>query len=64
MAEALPGNPMLERPSACGGERDAPWRGLYAGGMLSMARRERYLVSSARSLALRAKRALKRILGR
>lgn len=64
LAEALPRNPMLERPSSCGGDRSIPWRELYAGGMLSMAKGQRYLVSPARFFALRAKRALKRILGR
>lgn len=64
LAEALPRNPMLERPSACEGEHDEPWRGLYADGMLGMARRQRYLASPARHVAMRAKRALKRFLGR
>ncbi len=64
MEEALPRNPMLERPSTYEGEHDGPWRGLYSDGLLAMARRERYLVSPARSLASNAKRVMKRILGR
>lgn len=64
LAEALPRNPMLERPSVCDGDRDASWRELYEGGMLPMVKRERYLASPARFLVSRAKRALKRILGR
>ena len=64
MGEALPGNPMLERPSAFEGDRDEPWRELYGGGLLAMAKGECYLVSPARALASRAKRAVKRILGR
>ncbi len=64
IAEALPRNPMLMYPSTYVGDRDAPWRELYGGGMLAMAKREHYLASPARSLASRAKRILKRILGR
>lgn len=64
LGEALPRNPMLCRPSACNGDRGEPWHELYAGGALSMARRQRYLVSPARFLASRAKRAAKRVLGR
>ena len=64
LAEALPRNPMLERPSTCEGEHDEPWRELYAGGMLGMARRQRYLASPVRSLAAHAKRTIRRVLGR
>lgn len=64
VVEALPRNPMLERPSVCEGDHDAPWRELYEGSMLSMARRERYLTSPARFFASQVKRAAKRIFGR
>ena len=64
LAEALPKNPMLVRPSTFEGVRDDPWRELYGNGLLAMARRERYLVSPARFFASRARRALKRIFGR
>lgn len=64
LSEALPRNPMLERPSTYEGDRGASWRRMYEDGFLAMAESERYLVSPARSLASRAKRALKRILGR
>ena len=64
MAEALPRNPMLKRPSVYEGERDAPWRELYEGGLLAMVKCERYLASPIRFLASRAKRTVKRILGR
>lgn len=64
LAEALPRNPMLERPSAYEGDRSEPWRLLYGEGMLPMVRRERYLASPARFIASGAKRAAKRILGR
>lgn len=64
MDEALPRNPMLERPSTNEGDHDEPWHELYDEGLLSMARRERYLASSARFFASRTKRVLKRILGR
>ncbi|OUO58152.1 hypothetical protein B5F74_11000 [Collinsella sp. An271] len=64
MDEALPRNPMLQRPSTYEGDRDASWRELYGDGLLAMTRRERYLASPARFLVSHAKRTAKRILGR
>lgn len=64
LAEALPGNPMLEHPSSYIGDRDEPWNDLYAGGMLSMVKSEHYLVSSIHFTLSRIKRALKYIFGR
>ncbi|WP_235858648.1 hypothetical protein [Thermophilibacter provencensis] len=55
---------MLERPSTFEGDRDEPWRELYGGGLLAMVKGERYLVSPARALVSRAKRAVKRVLER
>lgn len=64
IAEVLPRNPMLERPSTYEGEHDAPWRKFYDEGLIAMAKSERYLISSVCFLALRVKRTAKRILGR
>ena len=64
VADALPGNPMLVRPSTYGGRRPEVWEGVYRDGMLATMRRERFLASPARAAASRAKRAVKRILGR
>ena len=64
IAEALPKNPLLHRPSVCKGDHDEPWRELYEVGLLSMVQRRRYLASPIRFLASGAKRALKRILRR
>ena len=64
LAEALPRNPMLRRPSTYEGDRDEPWFSLYGDGMLPMAKSQRYLVSTARFLASRVKRALVSVLGR
>lgn len=64
LTEALPKNPMLQRPSVYGGNHDEPWCELYEDGLPSMVKRERYLASPIRFAASRFKRALKRILGR
>lgn len=64
LAEALPRNPMLQRPCAFEGDRDEPWRSLCADGIRGMVRHQRYLASPARHVAMRARRALKRFLGR
>lgn len=64
LVEALPGNPMLERPSTCEGDRNDPWGDLYANGLLAMAKSRRYLVSPVSFLISRTKRVIKRILGR
>lgn len=64
MAEALPRNPMLRRPSTYEGVREPPWRELYEVGLLAMVKRERYLASPIRFLASHAKSVLRRILGR
>lgn len=64
MAEALPKNPMLQRPSTCEGDRDVPWRELYNEGLLIMTKNERYLVSPIRSFASRARCTLDRFFGR
>lgn len=64
LAEALPKNPMLKRPSVYVGGRDEPWRGLYDFGILSMVKRQRYLAPPVRFLASRVKRVAKRFFGR
>ena len=64
LSEALPRNPMLERPSALNGDRSTPWLKLYNNGILAMAKSERYLASPARSLASHVKRVLKNNFGR
>lgn len=62
--EALPKNPLLQRPSTYKGNRDDSWHELYAHGVLGMARSQRYLISPFRYLVSRAKRQLKQRFGR
>ena len=68
LAEALPGNPMLERPSRFEGDRAEPWEALYRDGYARLARKmgfhERELSCLARRVVSKAKRAAKRLVGR
>lgn len=64
LSEALPRNPMLRHPSVYEGDHDAPWRDLYADGILSMIKRQRYLSSRTRFVGSCFKRAVKRFFGR
>lgn len=68
LGEALPGNPMLERPSSYQGGRSEPWEILYSEGYARMLRKCGFLQSQARYYAQqasrKAKRAYKRVLGR
>lgn len=58
LAEALPGNPMLVRPSTCEGERADVWKELYQNGLEHMMKQERYLVSPVRHALGSVKRRL------
>lgn len=68
LSEALPGNPMLERPSTYEGERSEPWKLLYRDGFDKMMRVTGFHQSELKDIAHRAirkgKRSAKRILGK
>lgn len=64
IADALPGNPMLEHPSTYKGNKSAVWEGVYRDGMLVTMKREKFLVSPARSVGSRMKKTVKKLLGR
>lgn len=61
---ALPRNPMLLHPSSAKGDRAPVWESLHRDGMLGMMRRDRFLLSPARQLVVRAKALIKRMAGR
>lgn len=66
LSEALPGNPMLERPSVYEGDRSEPWELLYQDGYSTMMRKMDFYENKVRNLAQRgvnkAKRIIKQIL--
>lgn len=68
IAEALPGNPMLQRPSVYQGDRSKPWEALYHNGYARMMREAGYCEGTLHNVCRRAygkaKRAVKRLLGR
>ena len=64
LADALPRNPMLARPSIYEGERDEVWRGVYTSGLLPTMRHYGFIKSPLRAAASRVKRAVKKMLGR
>lgn len=62
LSAALPGNPMLRRPSTFQGKRSEIWRLLYSDGFLDMAKKEGFFSLLSHSLIARTKHAAKRIL--
>lgn len=64
LESAIPGNPMLLRPTSSKGDRKPVWASLYRDGMLGMMRRNRFLLSPAIWVAVRARATIKRLLRR
>lgn len=64
LADALPGNPMLERPSTYEGDRREVWRGVYAYGLLATMRGHGFVKPLWRAAASRCKQAVKKLLER
>lgn len=61
LEEALPGNPMLSRPSSCAQPRELVWESLCSDGYDGMMKRFRFLPTRARFAGARVKRLLHRL---
>lgn len=64
LADALPCNPMLERPSTYEGDREEVWRDVYERGLLVAMKGHGFVKPLWRVAASRAKRVVKGLLGR